>query len=205
MPESPEERRAIEDLLPFYANGSLVGSERARVEAALADDEGLRAELQFLESLRRSVKHNAEAQAHSTGELGERRLLKRIRQERRRERVQRAWRPALAMAAGLALLAQTFLISSLQGDLDELGMLGAVSGDIQIRFVPEATEADLRALLLELDAQIVDGPSVIGLYHLDVAELEASRPEDRDALEQVVAALRARSALVEYAARELGE
>lgn len=202
MPESPEERRATQDLLPLYANGRLVGDERARVEAALADDEELRDELQFLESLRRSVKHNAEAR--STGELGERRLLKRIRQERRREFTQRAWRPALAMAAGLAILAQVFVIGSLQGELGELEMLGAGSGDLQVLFSPQATEADIRALLIEVNAQIVDGPSAVGLYHLDVEGLDASQPEDRASLERVVEALRARAGVVEYAAPELG-
>jgi hypothetical protein len=205
MPESPEERREIEALLPFYANGSLASDERARVEAALEEDEGLRAELQFLVSLRRSIKHNAEAQAQSSGELGERRLLRRIRQERRRDLVQRAWRPALALAAGLAILAQTFVIGSLQDELHGRQLLGTRQGDIQIRFTPEAQEADIRALLLDADAQIVDGPSTIGLYHLDLEGLEVSRPEHRSEIERVVAVLRARSDLVEHAAAELGE
>ena len=71
MPDTPEELREMEDLLPFYVNGTLQADERTRVEAALSEDDGLRTELQFLQSLRSSVKHNAEAQARSSGELGE--------------------------------------------------------------------------------------------------------------------------------------
>jgi len=83
MPDTPEERLEIEDLLPFYLNGSLNDAERQRVEAALEDDATLQTELDFLVRWRRTVKHSAQDQG--VGALGERRLLRSIRGEERVE------------------------------------------------------------------------------------------------------------------------
>ena len=48
-----ENRRRIEELLPFYLNGTLNDDERAEVEAALAEDKTLRWELEFLEGVQK--------------------------------------------------------------------------------------------------------------------------------------------------------
>ncbi|MCG6883765.1 MAG: zf-HC2 domain-containing protein, partial [Silicimonas sp.] len=42
MTGTDDNRRRIEELLPFYLNGTLDDAERAEVEAALATDESLR-------------------------------------------------------------------------------------------------------------------------------------------------------------------
>ena len=41
---------------------------------------------------------------------------------------------------------------------------------LSVAFLPEATEADMRALLQEIDARISDGPSAIGLWQLSFAD-----------------------------------
>ena len=61
MPElDSHERRAIEKLLPFHDSGTLDAEETARVERALAEDEGLRDELAFLHALREGVHASTE-------------------------------------------------------------------------------------------------------------------------------------------------
>lgn len=42
--------------------------------------------------------------------------------------------------------------------------------DVQISMAPGATEAQFRALLTELDAQVVAGPNSLGIYDVDLAE-----------------------------------
>ena len=51
MPDT-EERRRLEELLPFYVNGTLDPEETRHLEAALAEDASLRAELAFVQALR---------------------------------------------------------------------------------------------------------------------------------------------------------
>lgn len=189
---SPEERREIEELLPFYVNGSLGDAERARVEAALEEDEALRLEVEFLQRMRGSVKEGA--QDAGVGALGERRLLRSIRRERRRDGLRRAVRPALALAAGLALVAQSLVIANLMGEERGLDTLGAGGAHLQVRFVPEAREGDLRELLLDEGLVIVEGPSALGLYHL--------RLEEPEELDRALEALRAREDLIEHVAKE---
>ena len=67
------------------------------------------------------------------------------------------------------------------------------TAELQVVFTPDATEAEIRTLLFEAGATIVDGPSALGVYRLDA--------EDPDA---ALEALQARADLVSHAAREGG-
>ena len=104
----------------------------------------------------------------SAGDLGWARLQRSIRQDARRETLARVWKPALAMAAGLALVVQGALLY--QADDGRAGLAGREDAQVQITFAPDAREADLRALLQEVGATIVDGPSASGVYRLVVDE-----------------------------------
>lgn len=192
MPETPEGRREVEELLPFYVNGSLGSAERARVEAALAEDAELRLEADFLGRVRGSVKTSAQDQG--VGALGERRLLRTIHRDARREQVRRFARPALALAAGLALVAQTLVIANLMRDDAGLDTLTGPAATLQVRFESEARESEIRELLLEQGLVIVDGPSALGLYHLAL--------EDPAEADRIVELLRSRPDLVEHVAKE---
>lgn len=72
-------RQDIEALLPFLANDTLEGDERAAVEAAIAADPGLANELQVLERTRAQMR--AEPFESSPGELGLARLMRDVERE----------------------------------------------------------------------------------------------------------------------------
>ncbi len=207
MPETPDERREIEDLLPFYLNGSLADADRLRVERALDDDEGLRTELDFLVRWRQTVKDTAQDQG--VGALGERRLLRSIRDEGvERETpsrdatvspLRRFVRPALALAAGLALVVQAATIWNLQSELDARGELQTLSGGavFKVQLADDATVGDVSAFLLDEGLVIVEGPTALGFYEL--TPIDEELPDD--ALRSLLERIRENDALFSYAER----
>jgi hypothetical protein len=173
------DRSEIEALLVFLANGTLVGEERARVEAAVTADPELQAQLDVLKQIR--VKMQGEDAGKGPGEFGLARLMRNIEGA---AQVQppantnaplQLWRIAAVVA--LALLAAQTLWTWRGGDLVRLagGQNPAITGaSLTVAFVGTASEAAIRMLLLDLDLTIVSGPSALGLYVL-VARDEASR------------------------------
>ncbi len=65
-----------------------------------------------------------------------------------------------------------------------------------MRFAPEATEAQIRALLNEVGAYLVGGPGALGVYRL---ALEERGP---DAVERAASRLRRREAIVREVRRQ---
>lgn len=196
----------IQELLPFYVNGTLDSDEKALVEQAIKNTPSLKDEIAFLEQLRGEVK-NIEF-GSSPGELGLKRLQKSLAEERLKNdpivRAQRkiskeqnwGWRAA-AIAACLLLILQTLITTMPHkpGDLSAAGgpAITRTNGDIiSVTFAPNAREENIRNLLLSINASIVDGPSALGVYKLSVSKDPAV------ALEK----LRAHSTLIESAAAE---
>ncbi|MAE97118.1 MAG: hypothetical protein CL910_20915 [Deltaproteobacteria bacterium] len=193
-----QERRAIEKLLPFHDSGTLDAEETARVERALEADAELREELAFLHDLRTGV--HAATEVPSAGDLGWARLQSSIRRERRKELVSRAWRPALALAAGLALVVQGMTIFRLNEQNASLAG-GPPTAELQITFAPDAREVEIRALLQEVGATIVDGPGPSGVYRLDIEPDPAGDAQ----WQALIGRLEGNPELVEHVARERGE
>lgn len=192
-------RDEIEALLVFLANDTLEGEERAAVEAAVAADPQLAGELEALKAMR------AEMQAEdvtSPGEMGLARLMRDIEAEATASAgppaanlptaPSRLWKIAAVVLFGL-VIAQTAYFGYDRGADFELasGEEAPVGAEYTLRvaFAGDATEADIRALLLDLNLVIVDGPSAIGLY--TVAAL------DEAAREAAETALQARGDIVE--------
>lgn len=171
--------QAIQELLPFYVNGTLDEAERLAVEAALKKTPALQKELDYLQSLRMEMRKME--REHGPGELGLKRLQKSLAAEklksdpieRARSRIaaEQSWRwKALAVAACLLLVIQT-VIALPHWQAGDLGAAGGPVAAVQeplfsVTFVPDAKEADIRALLTELDLEIVGGPSALGVYQL---------------------------------------
>jgi anti-sigma factor RsiW len=167
------ERDEISALLVFLANGTLEGAEKARVEAALASDPDLQAEFAVLKQIRTQMQ--SEAVERSPGEFGHARLMRDLAREAPPVRSNRLWQ-GLA-AAALALLVVQTVFSLNGGSLIRLagGETETTSGPVlTVAFAGSATEADIRALLIEADLTIVSGPSALGLYRL-AAKDEAAR------------------------------
>lgn len=167
--------KEIEELLPFYVNGTLEADEKAKVEQAIKDNPSLKSEIEFLEKLRNEVK--VQQTEDSPGELGLKRLQKSLREEKQKEASNTTpgtsgwgWRVA-SIAACMLLVIQTIVLLP-KWQSDDLTAAGGgqiihVGGQIiSITFVPDAREENIRNLLLTVDANIVDGPSALGVYKI---------------------------------------
>lgn len=172
---STETRQDIEALLPFYVNGTLDQDERARVDAALADDTSLAAQARALSALRDQMK--AEDIDYSPGDFGLARLTREIDAETVQPAQSRAgFLGGFALAAALALaafLSVTRLMTPPEPVYEQ------ASGDaaaLSVIFQPDVTQEQMTELMLELGLVIVDGPSALGIYRvapLDERDLTA--------------------------------
>ncbi|RMA41849.1 zf-HC2 domain-containing protein [Rhodophyticola porphyridii] len=172
--------RSAEELLPFYVNGTLDAAERAEVDAALADSADLRAELEVLTALRKQMQAE---EVESPGEFGLARLMRDVDRDGPASsapgeepgnvvpiRRLRIWQIAAALVLAIGL-AQSVILLNAPGDPGfELASGGAAGADFVVGFAPDATEAQIRALLLNAGVEISAGPSALGLYELAVLD-----------------------------------
>lgn len=169
----------IELDLAFAVNGTLSEVEQAEIDAWLERDALLAAEHDALSAIR--ARMQAE-DIRSPGEFGLARLLRDVSREVpvaapvAPTAPRRAWVWQLAAAvAVLAFAAQTLFLRAPNGSPGDAGgyhLASAApasgSADLIVTFAPGATEAQIRDLLVGLDVIIVDGPSALGFYGLDV-------------------------------------
>lgn len=183
-------------LLPWYVNETLSPAERADVEGHLRLCARCRAEVAWLRSLREHMQRLDRADVPSA--FGRARVLRDIERQPRRR-----WLPvALAAAIALAALPPILLVDRFGSDVP-IVPLGEKRSDggvlLQIRFVPTASEAQIRRALRDVGATLIDGPSAIGVYR---ARLTAVRPVDAAEIENAVERLRAQTPIVEHVVRE---
>ena len=167
--------RALLELLPWYLNGTLEGAELAAVEALLLRSAEAREELEVLRRLAAAVREQEQAHEAPPFELGWARLQRSLQQEARSTPRRDWWKPGLATAAALVIALQLgILMRPAQVDSDwqlqSGGSEQVLSGGyrVQLRFVEHAQWQQIRALLLELDAVLVDGPSALGVVQVHV-------------------------------------
>jgi hypothetical protein len=191
----------FDELLPFYVNGSLNDEDRAWVDQYLREHPAAAAELRWYESLRAKLQEDAPA---VSSEVGLERALRRIRTEgpapdRPRAAAATPWwerardflaslvpqavlRPALAAAVAVVAL-QAVVIGQLAGGDDESTQLRSIPGStaeqgpyVKLNFRPDAREADIRLLLVEVQGSLAAGPGQLGDYYVRVpaARLEAA-------------------------------
>jgi anti-sigma factor RsiW len=202
MTDQDAERRAIIELLPWHAAGTLDAEDAARVEEAMAQDPELARHLALIEEERGETIHLSESAAVPSARLGER-LFAAI------ETQGRGWAPMAAPASGfggrlrqflaglapstlawsaaaaaLVILLQAGLIGSLllgeRGAYETASYQGSNSGkaaSLLVRFAPQASAADITAFLQSYKASIVDGPRAGGLFRLRVA-VSGSAPDE---------------------------
>ncbi len=155
-----------DDLLPWYANGTLEGEEREAVEAHLAGCQQCRDELAWLRAVHGQARADAE---QGLGELGLHRLLRSVRTGQPRRRW---WRPALAAAAVLVIVLQSAAILQLRRPAQDvfrpLGSTPPAGVVLQVRFHDDAREGAIRAMLNNLDATVIGGPGALGVYRIRV-------------------------------------
>jgi hypothetical protein len=219
-PGSESALQRVRELLPLHAAGVLQGPELAFVEQWLqqhADaSPDITAELAWLRTTVAQARTNASEAAPEAG-LAD--LMARIDAERRpaprpasAPAAPASWlawlgellaprRPALALGVAAVVLAQAAVIGSLltRAPAEQEPLAGGVAAPLgdsvvfSIAFRPEAREAELRALLGAAGAQVVAGPSALGLWRVAV-------PKAR--VDAALAAWQAAPALVESVQRE---
>jgi len=172
-------RDEISALLPFLANETLTGDERAEVEAAVAEDAGLQSELAALQAIRATMQAD---EGYSPGEIGLARLMRDVGKDAPRQRIRR---PLVWQAVAAALLAVVVAQAVFQFRGTDPGgyqLAGGEDAPFTVAFAPRTPEAELRALLLQAGVEIVRGPSALGLYQL--APLEGTKlSKARDVLQ----------------------
>ncbi len=163
-------RDEIIALLPFLANDTLTGEERAEVEAAEVEDAEMQAELAALRAIRNTMQTE---QGYSPGEMGLGRLMREVEAEapaaiRPRATPRWAWQ-AVAAALLAVVVGQAVFLSRAPDDPGGFTLAGADAA-FTIAVRPDTTEEALRALLLDAGVEIVGGPSALGLYQLATIE-----------------------------------
>jgi hypothetical protein len=170
----------FEELLPWYANGTLGAEDRAWVDAYLEQHPEARSELEWYHSLQAKVQENAPAVPATIGLARTMRLIQGDRPSIA-ERIGAFFgnfgmRPSYALAALAVVAVQGGVIVSLIGETrdnaNEIRALHAVRVEegpmLKISFAPDAKEADIRMLLVQVGGELAGGPGQLGDYYLRV-------------------------------------
>jgi hypothetical protein len=194
----------FDELLPFYVNGSLSEADRAWVEDYLRQNPDAAAELHWYESLQTKLREDLPP---VSSEVGLDRAIQRIRKEGPVPQLPRRatgpslaerlgnWLSALmpqpvlrpALAGLLAVVAlQAVVIAQLSGDDEDASQLRAVRGSViekgpyvKVNFKPDAREADIRLLLVEVHGSLAAGPGQLGDYYVRVPEKQLAAVTDK--------------------------
>lgn len=175
--------KEVVELLPFFVNGTLDGAQKAVVSAAVASDKGLKAEVEALGAIRKTVQSSDDL-AQSPGELGLKRLLAEI--EKTEDKGPGHWQgqPANTNAAPLWNRLGGYAVAACLGALAVFVTLGPANQDdyavtasgevavtdpemtMAVSFSEGAALAMVSAVLRDQGLVIVDGPSARGVYLL---------------------------------------
>lgn len=187
-----------DDLLAFYVNGTLTDNEQREVEAHIATCERCQQELVLLRTMR-------DVSRQQSSEFPREFAWQRLKRDLKRESVSSTpksktwWQPAVGIAAAVIIAVQAVTIINLNDEVDTYTQAGYQHGGVvvQIKINPQATEAQLRELLLDIDAEIVAGPSANGLYRVKL-----SAKKDDPSVTGKLETLKDNSKLITYVAGE---
>jgi hypothetical protein len=181
----PLSRSAFEDALPWYVNGTLAAPAARRVKEYIDAHPESAIELEWHATLASSVRESA---LHIPADLdwdeyaGKMGLAKQPASDRSLRSIVAAWwarelriSPALAACACLLVAIQSGALFELSGPATRVDYASerAAAPEVpllRVRFHRDATEYDIRKLLLGVDARVVDGPNQLGDYSLSVSE-----------------------------------
>jgi hypothetical protein len=172
-------KKQMLELLPEYVNDTLDKDMRDLIDEAIKTDGAIRLELKFLNSVRESIKNE---KIISPTEWGLARLKQSLNNNETEEHefvvkknilvlpkhFNSLWKN-VALAASVAFVLQSgyLLQSKLVIDEGYRTLSSAEFKDIiKVRFKDNTSELQIRRLLINLDGNIVDGPSVIGIYNI---------------------------------------
>jgi anti-sigma factor RsiW len=206
----------IDELLPWFANGTLEDEERARVERHLIACETCRRELALLRDVGETAAEAVRAAPPVPDALG--RTLARI-DEWEANRQPSPWARVRAMLDSLfgvspmprlVFVAQSALIVVLgtmlvmsrtqEPTFTTASGGGSAEGGVRLTviFEPAATEASIRQALQAVEATVVSGPSAAGVYVVSLPTEDAESP----AVERAIGSLRTNVSVVRFVERE---
>jgi anti-sigma factor RsiW len=177
----PAAHKVVDALLPWFVNGTLDPDEVAFVERHLAECRRCKDEVEWLRGLYAACVAGEASPAAPTAFRKLRLRLDAPRQDRPRASARPSGRAGSrpwthwVIGAQLALIAGLGTLWFQQGDrnprYETLGAPGAAApaGSLVVIFDPSTPEADLRRVLREAEARVVDGPTRANAYILDVA------------------------------------
>ncbi len=173
-------KERFEELLPWYANGSLGDEDRAWVDTYLEQHPEARSELDWYRSLQARVQESVPAVPATIGLARTMRLIQGDRPTLA-ERISAFFgnlgiRPSYALGALAVMAVQGGVIVALLGDArdsaDEIRALHSVRVDegpmLKISFAPDAKETDIRMLMVQIHGELAGGPGQLGDYYLRV-------------------------------------
>jgi len=173
-------KERFEELLPWYANGSLGADDRAWVDAYIEQHPEARSELEWYQSLQARVQENVPPVPATIGLARTMRLIQGDRPTLA-ERFSAFFgnlgmRPSYALGALAVIAVQGGLIVALLGDArdsaDEIRALNSVRVEegpmLKVSFAPDAKESDIRMLMVRIHAELAGGPGQLGDYYLRV-------------------------------------
>jgi anti-sigma factor RsiW len=193
----PSEHDRVQQLLPWYVNGTLAPDEIEQVDAHLAACDECRAELAVERKLARDV-----ATLPLDVDSGWKAMTHRLADERRgggvrapfallRRRVPLGWAAGASLAASVAAVVAVIGLQIDRGPAQTYRALGtpaaATAGQAVVLFKPDTTEQQMRVILSAHDARLVDGPTAAGAYVLRI---------ERGSAEDAIRALRQSSQVV---------
>jgi anti-sigma factor RsiW len=203
--------REVDELLPWFANGTLEGEERARVERHLTECNACRSEMALLQDVGEAAAEIVSATPPVADSLGK--TFARIDEweqskplsfgARVRQFLLAPWpMPRLVLAGQAALIvllgAGLFMSRTPEREFTTASGGGeAVGARLTVTFEPTATEESLRQALRAVNATIVSGPSAAGVY---VVALPADTPDS--AVDSAIDALRKNTSVISFVERE---
>ena len=224
-PIENSERRAVSELLPWYAAGTLSAADTVRVEAALAADETLRDELEVVREDQDAAFALAEASPRPSPRVLDD-LMRRVEAEpaklahvaaRARAGFADWFGGKLALlsprtlayaagAAALALVIQAGVIGSsfMSGPAQfqtashspAPGSAARADGTfLLIGFNAEATAGDITRLLEQVKGTIVEGPRPGGFYRVRIGDSGMNQAD----IDRIITAVRGQPGLVRFA------
>lgn len=217
-----EDRREIEDLLPWYATRTLTPAEMRRISLALEGDAELRRRLAIVEEELGEAVQVAESLGAPSARAFEKLAAVMEAEPRRASLAERAtggitqWIAGTltalsprklafaAVAAVCLILLQAAVLTGVVLHERNQPQLASVEDDaaradgaiVLVAFEPTATASDIGGLLQRVKGSIIDGPGTSGIYRVRIAK-DASGADRREA---VVAELGKASGVVRFAA-----
>lgn len=181
----------IVELLPWLVNGTLEGAEEAEVRRHLSDCATCREQLERLEELAATVREAPHPEVDPVPALDS--MRQRLEQEgeaaasgaRLRSSPLVRWvvlaqAAALFLALGLLFVQRTatpWPPTSFRTLAETPTAVAAEGTRARVLFAESSTESEIRRLLHEVGARMVDGPSGMGLYTVEL-EVEARAPAE---------------------------